>query len=189
MTSKTNSEGGLFYHNYSREKIELIYLWKCSVFIIFIIFRKPGRFEFCSICAAEYGCRVRREVRIVLIQIRPLVKHEVEWFKRNDVIRIERNLTGGIRTIQPSKYLPVWNFFSRTRQTKLRGASKNKTNYDSLIFNVNKVFKTRLPGAVPQLVGLFLFCIEFGWGWTKLIIVLSEEKKLGWVGLSWVVAI
>ena len=23
---------------------------------------------------------------------------------------------------------------------------------------------TRLPGAVPQLIGLFLFCIEFGWG-------------------------
>ena len=24
--------------------------------------------------------------------------------------------------------------------------------------------KTRLPGAVPQPIGLFLFCIEFGWG-------------------------
>ena len=24
--------------------------------------------------------------------------------------------------------------------------------------------KTRLPGSVPQLIGLFLFCIEFGWG-------------------------
>ena len=23
---------------------------------------------------------------------------------------------------------------------------------------------TRLPGAVPQPIGLFLFCIEFGWG-------------------------
>ena len=27
-----------------------------------------------------------------------------------------------------------------------------------------KTVKTRLPGAVPQLIGLFLFCIEFGWG-------------------------
>ena len=27
-----------------------------------------------------------------------------------------------------------------------------------------KVTKTRLPGAVPQPIGLFLFCIEFGWG-------------------------
>ena len=24
--------------------------------------------------------------------------------------------------------------------------------------------ETRLPGAVPQPIGLFLFCIEFGWG-------------------------
>ena len=24
--------------------------------------------------------------------------------------------------------------------------------------------KTRFPGAVPQPIGLFLFCIEFGWG-------------------------
>ena len=27
-----------------------------------------------------------------------------------------------------------------------------------------KLIRTRLPGAVPQPIGLFLFCIEFGWG-------------------------
>ena len=27
-----------------------------------------------------------------------------------------------------------------------------------------KSYKTRLPGTVPQLIGLFLFCIEFGCG-------------------------
>ena len=27
-----------------------------------------------------------------------------------------------------------------------------------------KKIKTRLPGAVPQPIGLFLFCIEFDWG-------------------------
>ena len=43
---------------------------------------------------------------------------------------------------------------------------------------------TRLPGAVPQLIGLFLFCIEFGWGWTKLNIVLCMnllvEVEIRW---------
>ena len=35
------------------------------------------------------------------------------------------------------------------------------------IFNINLVVIhscTRLPGAVPQPIGLFLFCIGFGWG-------------------------
>ena len=27
-----------------------------------------------------------------------------------------------------------------------------------------EIKQTRLPGAVPQPIGLFLFCIEFGWG-------------------------
>ena len=44
--------------------------------------------------------------------------------------------------------------------------------------------KTRLPGAAPQPIGLFLFCIVFGWGWTKLIIVLcmnlSVEVEIRW---------
>ena len=33
-----------------------------------------------------------------------------------------------------------------------------------LLFSHTKKYLTRLPGAVPQLIGLFLFCIEFGWG-------------------------
>ena len=40
-------------------------------------------------------------------------------------------------------------------------------NHDSVVdinVRVGKNIKTRLPGAVPQPIGLFLFCIEFGWG-------------------------
>ena len=44
--------------------------------------------------------------------------------------------------------------------------------YCNLQLPVTNMWQTRLPGAVPQLIGLFLFCIEFGWGWTKLIMVL-----------------
>ena len=46
-----------------------------------------------------------------------------------------------------------------------------------------KKSQTRLPGAVPQPIGLFLFCIEFGWGWTKLIIdycSAHESSSWGW---------
>ena len=43
-------------------------------------------------------------------------------------------------------------------------------------------YQTRLPGAVPQPIGLFLFCIEFGL--TKLIIVLCMnllvEVEIRW---------
>ena len=48
----------------------------------------------------------------------------------------------------------------------------------------HKSSKTRLPGAVPQPIGLFLFCIAIGWGWTKLIIVLCMnllvEVEIRW---------
>ena len=54
-----------------------------------------------------------------------------------------------------------------------------------LIYKI--IIFTRLPGTVPQLIGLFLFCIEYSWGWTKLIVVLSGKKNR--VELSWVVAI
>ena len=37
----------------------------------------------------------------------------------------------------------------------------------------------RLPGVVPHQIGLFLFCIEFGSGWTKLVIVLCKKKRGG----------
>ena len=30
--------------------------------------------------------------------------------------------------------------------------------------DIDLSYPTRLPGAVPQPIGLFLFCIEFGWG-------------------------
>ena len=32
---------------------------------------------------------------------------------------------------------------------------------------------------MPQPIGLFLFCIEFGWGWTKLIIDLCMNLLVG----------
>ena len=37
---------------------------------------------------------------------------------------------------------------------------------------------------MPQPIGLFLFCIEFGWGRTKLIIVLCSNLLVE-VEISW----
>ena len=39
---------------------------------------------------------------------------------------------------------------------------------------------TRLPEAVPQPIGLFLFCIEFGWGIIVLCLNLLVEVEIRW---------
>ena len=51
--------------------------------------------------------------------------------------------------------------------------------YFSLFLALLKIEYTRLPGTVPQPIGLFLFCIEFGWGLTKQIIVLCINLLVG----------
>ena len=63
---------------------------------------------------------------------------------------------------------PFLNIDMSTKRSICHGWLSMKEYFISI-----RLYKNiRLPGAVPQPIQLFLFCIEFGWGWTKLIIVL-----------------
>ena len=61
------------------------------------------------------------------------------------------------------KYFNIPEFASSISSLSISKQVKNAVQSKFDIFWLKEI-NTRLPGAVPQLIGLFLFCIEFGWG-------------------------
>ena len=71
------------------------------------------------------------------------------------------------------------------------GVKIKKTSENEIFLKFSKIktlflIQPKLLGVVPHQIALFLFCIEFGWGWTKLIIVLCQNFGRGVGGWVWV---